>query len=352
MKVALKREDLEQFYNLLEIKQINIELASKCLDFLKSYTINKYDNKLDLVNDFYNYLGISEKRNLNFIKDYRIDLKKLDVSIISDNEYFKNILIKKIHFQKFNLDFKTYFAFQPFIYDDISVDNTDFKEIIKIGYFEKKISYPILNENNITWMSLIPHEILTMRSPISKCKGNVLVLGLGMGYFAFMVSLKKDVNSITIIENNKDLINFFMNHLLPQFKNKNKINIIYGDALLYLNNKNLNYHYVFLDTYHNAFDGIKHYLKIKQFENLYPNTIFLYWIEETLISLLRRITLDCFAHLIIKNFRNDKYKEKTFNDIYDSILQIIIEKNIVNYKQIHNFLSDENIKNIARHLLY
>ena len=101
-------------------------------------------------------------------------------------------------------------------------------------------------------MSLIPHEILTMEKHINAVKGNVLVLGLGMGYFAYMISNKEDVSSITIIENNLNLINFFNHHLLPQFENKQKIKIEFADALTYLGKTNENFEYIFYQEAENV----------------------------------------------------------------------------------------------------
>ena len=55
-------------------------------------------------------------------------------------------------------------------------------------------------------MSLNPNEIETMKPFINKGHGNVLVLGLGMGYVPFMMALKDDVRHITIIEKDKNII--------------------------------------------------------------------------------------------------------------------------------------------------
>ena len=73
-------------------------------------------------------------------------------------------------------------------------------------------------------MSISPNEVFTMDQPIKKAKGKVLTLGCGMGYFAYMVSLKEDVESITIVELEQSVINLFEIYLLPQFENKDKIN--------------------------------------------------------------------------------------------------------------------------------
>ena len=80
-----------------------------------------------------------------------------------------------------------YAPYQLFAYDDIKVNG--YKEYSQVGYFDNKFSYLALTEGNNIWMSLNPNEIETMKPYINKARGNVLVLGLGMGYVPFMLSL-------------------------------------------------------------------------------------------------------------------------------------------------------------------
>ena len=42
-------------------------------------------------------------------------------------------------------------------------------------------------------MSLNPYEIRTMENAIITARGKVLTLGLGLGYYAYMVHLKEEV---------------------------------------------------------------------------------------------------------------------------------------------------------------
>ena len=74
-------------------------------------------------------------------------------------------------------------------------------------------------------MSVTPNEVYTVQPAIDNAKGKVLTLGCGMGYFAYMASLKEEVESITIIELEQDVIDLFENSILPQFENKDKIYI-------------------------------------------------------------------------------------------------------------------------------
>ena len=75
-------------------------------------------------------------------------------------------------------------------------------------------------------MTITPNEIETMKEPVDEAFGHVLTFGLGLGYYAYMVSEKENVESITIVETNEDVIDLFNKYILPQFKNAHKIKII------------------------------------------------------------------------------------------------------------------------------
>ena len=97
-----------------------------------------------------------------------------------------------------DLGYQSYDAYECFIYDDIDVlDNM--REIPKIGYFTEEFSFPTVFEDGVEWMAIKPNEIETMKPHIEKMSGDVCVFGLGIGYFAYMVSEKKDVKSVTVV---------------------------------------------------------------------------------------------------------------------------------------------------------
>ena len=50
-----------------------------------------------------------------------------------------------------------------------------------------------------------------------------------------------------------------------------------------------NFDFVFADLWHDASDGLEMYRKLKKYEVLSPRTRFDYWIEPSLLSLLRHI---------------------------------------------------------------
>ena len=54
-----------------------------------------------------------------------------------------------------------------------------------------------------------------MKLPVERAKGKVLTFGLGLGYFAYMCSLKEEVESVTVVEKDKSVIKLFNEIILP-----------------------------------------------------------------------------------------------------------------------------------------
>ena len=119
--------------------------------------------------------------------------------------------------------------------------------------------------------------------------GDVVVFGLGIGYFAYMVSEKADVSSVTIVERDSSVIRLFENYILPQFKNKDKIKIVKSDAFAYAQKQMASGKFAcaFVDLWHDVSDGVELYIKMKKLEAKSPSTKFCYWIEKSILSNIR-----------------------------------------------------------------
>ena len=74
-------------------------------------------------------------------------------------------------------------------------------------------------------MSVCPSEINSMARHIDKAHGRVLVLGLGLGYYLYMSSMKPEVNSVDVVECQPEIIKLFDENLLPQFPFREKIRL-------------------------------------------------------------------------------------------------------------------------------
>lgn len=115
-----------------------------------------------------------------------------------------------------------------------------FSYLPKYGLLHSDVCYPVLivkrNNGDEDCMSVTPLEAELMQSAIEQAYGNVLMLGCGFGYFAYMAGLKANVTSVTIVEQSADVIAFFETYILPQFSCKEKIKIVSADAFDYLKN--------------------------------------------------------------------------------------------------------------------
>ena len=334
---------------IIRINQINTWIAG-LFNEVNSYTDFFSKDKID----YFVKKGHSEAEAMaaiicnefNFERDEELDTILTEfvserIKCLEPKEYLNNEYASKIkatgRYKQYALRMIDYVPYQTFAYDEISVTN-NYKEYSAIGYFKKPFSYLALCEGNNIWMSLNPNEIETMKPFIAKGQGNVLVLGLGMGYVPFMMSLKDDVKHITIVEKDQNIINLFNNLLFPHFVNKNKITIIKDDAIKYVS-KNNKYDYIFADLWHTPEDGLDLYIQLKRISKDIDC-----WLETSLIAMLRR----CMITLIeeqLDNLKEDNYKkaktitDRVINHYYERTKNLVIN----NEDDLLNILSDDSL---------
>lgn len=217
-------------------------------------------------------------------------VRRLDPAPYLADEYVKTVRFPQKALGKWEMCEHFYAPYEPFVWNH-PVLNEDLREIPQIGYFDEEFRFPAVLENGIEWMTVTPNEVETMRAPIAHARGKVLTLGLGLGYFAFHASQKSEVSSVTVVEKDPAVIKLFCEYILPQFPNKNKIRVIEADAFAYMEHQmpREGYDYIFSDIWHDPSDGLSLYLRLRKYEPLSPTTRFDYWIEPSLLSLLRRM---------------------------------------------------------------
>ena len=166
--------------------------------------------------------------------------------------------------------------------------------ITKISYcYTRKTLYlPVLYEGKIKkdpWMTVEPHEILTHDTRAKYVKGNVLLLGCGLGYTAFRLAQEDQVKSIDIVELSPDVKKLYDDNVRGITPNNNKINdIILADAVEYLYTTNLEkYNHIDVDIWRATLDMTYPYLKCLALEDRYPNVKFTYWIENSFYNNLQ-----------------------------------------------------------------
>ena len=226
----------------------------------------------------------SNRHDLDLAMRYlKEGIRKLNKEDYINNPYYKNIKVKENKVGNWEFKYERYKPYEAFIYNDLIVKD-NFVEIPRVGYFEEEFEYLAVLENNNEWMLITPNEINTMKPVIDEVKGNVVTFGLGLGYFAYMTSIKDDVNSVTIVERDDNVIKLFEEHILPSFSNKNKIKIVKSDAFEFAKDME-GYDYAFVDLWHDVSDGVDLYLKMRSMEK--ENIKYRYWIEESLLSWIR-----------------------------------------------------------------
>ena len=113
---------------------------------------------------------------------YSRGIKKLSPQTYQSDPYYKSIKIPQAQIGTWTLKNQTYAPYEAFIFDDLKING--YKEIPQIGFFDTEFTFPTVFENGVEWMAIKPNEIETMKKPIADAFGNVLVCGLGLGYYA------------------------------------------------------------------------------------------------------------------------------------------------------------------------
>ena len=218
-------------------------------------------------------------------------VKKLDPETYTCDPYYKNIRIPEVNKGRWELRYESFAPYEGLIFDDLIIDG--YREIPRIGFFEEEFAFPAVLENGREWMMITPNEINTMKEPIAKAHGKVLTFGLGMGYYAYMASLKEEVESVCVVERDPEVIALFEEFILPQFEHGEKIKIVCSDAFDYARRvmPHESFDIAFVDIWHDALDGLDLYIRMKKLEKESPSTEFVYWVERTLLSTLRAMVI-------------------------------------------------------------
>lgn len=202
----------------------------------------------------------------------------------AQNDYMKYIKPGKARERGIRLgtaDVLPYEFFQ--VYHEREEQNPFF--FAEAGFFDETVSFPVVWEKNRVWMSIVLSEIQSMKEPVQKASGKVITYGLGLGYYLFMCSQKKDVSSVTAVEINPAMIDLFKKDILPYFPHKEKVHIIHADAMEFVKRqKDGDYDYAFSDFWAGFYDGLLLYTKFYPLTVRFHRTEHSYWIEKCFID--------------------------------------------------------------------
>ena len=217
------------------------------------------------------------------------------------NPYIANIDLKRCQYDNIGIKDVTSNKYEVFYLKPYLAGPYAFDVASSIYTSDYTYTLPTLVEGDKVWMSVAPSEIETIQPHIDECSGNVLTLGCGIGYFAYMASLKPDVSSVTIVERNPLVIKIFTESILPQFQYKDKIHIIEADAVDYLLSiEDGTYDYCFADVWDGSYD-IESYIPVKLAGNRFRKMKMGYWIELSMINHLSVAVFGILTSVICGN---------------------------------------------------
>lgn len=222
---------------------------------------------------------------------FRHAIHLLNADECRQDPYYQAIRLPETARGKWKMGYKTIEAYELFTSDDTK-QFEDGREIPQTGFFTEDFRAPVVEENGREWMTVTPSEINTMTADIKAAYGKVAVFGLGLGYYAFMVSEKPDVSEVVVIERDAGVISLFREFILPQFPCRDKITVVEADAYVYAQSMGeQHFDCAYVDIWHDVLDGVGMYLKMKRLEKYSPGTLFLYWIEPSMLAWLRGMAL-------------------------------------------------------------
>ncbi len=278
-------------------------------------------------------------------QEYEYDINAplfIDSSVYNDNPYIKNIKLDKICDKHFSYELVTIEKGYLFNSDAI-VDDKDreLKDYMKLRALKEDIKAIFLYQDNKEWMMSVPSEFITNDPFAYKAKGKVITFGLGIGYFVYMALLNKDVESITVIEREREVINIF-NKIKDQFPNINKVNIINGDAFDYFNEQYLNsFDYIYVDIYKSSDDG--RFLIEKLLEQYLPPIDKCdFWIENSCLSIIKTLIYLYYDENVYHR-HNKVYKE--YLPLFNKVRKYfdLIDINVDNVDTLKDYMYNKQV---------
>lgn len=263
-------------------------------------------------------LDFDDREDRRIIMDYLTpSVRLLDKEKYEENPYYKNIRLKNVIDNDWEIRWEEYKPYQAVICDDMKILD-DKREIPYLGFFPDGFSFPAILEDGNEWMTLTPVDLDTCEEAIEAAHGRVVTFGLGLGYYAYMAARKDNVESVTVVELSPNVIRLFKKHILPRMECRDKIRIVNADAFQYAEETmpSEDFDVAFVDTWRDASDGAPMYRRMKALEHLSPKTRFLYWVEGFLRS---RIRAEKYAELI------DAYESGNLDLPYDEAVRGIEE---------------------------
>ncbi len=267
-------------YSKAEIEKARKKYTDEQLEALKEQGLYYGDfETFYVIKKFCDKLNIWDYADSDYLRKLFYQARRHKKQFFYDDPYLKNIKVPTVSNGNVLLLNACYEKGEFFQYDmpKLSEDIV----VPKLGFFDTNVFFPSVYEGDMPWVSVCPSEINSMQPDVDKAHGRCLVLGLGLGYYTYVISSLEKVKSITVVEISEKIIDLFEEYILPQFEHKEKIKIVHADAIEYMKTVQRDeYDFCYADIWEGQADGAELYSKIKPHEARLPYTQFEYWIED------------------------------------------------------------------------
>ncbi len=361
MKFSLDQNASAYLDRLVRQYELNLESSdfynsflTNCYDWIDRETVMRISKEchVSLQNAYFNAMLAALDMDPDdgeltaLVKHNHIDVvTKLEKSAYTNDPYIKNICPKPMKIGSVSLEYNTFYPYEGFLYDSSYTRGERFPEYVRLGFFESPFRYLQISQDDNVWMLMTSYEINTMRHDIEEARGNVITFGLGLGYYAYMAALKKDVTKVTVVEKDPAVIEIFEKAILPLTGLENKIEIIEADAYDYIERgmKAKHYDVAYVDIYRQATDGLYCYLKTKQLAKDIKDCKFVFWIEDEINILLNRFAVSYLADPEADADENDELSEliDLFKEACDNLdIELKTKEDIVFFVGNREYLDD------------
>lgn len=124
-------------------------------------------------------------------------------------------------------------------------------------------SVRLVEGENQTWMSDTPSEQEGLAVPTNLARGNILIIGLGVGLFPILLEQRnKAVKAITIVESRQEVVDLVYDCIMG-----NRTSVEVADGETYLTTTDKKFDFIFVDvwgSFTSTIKGIDHWTNLAQ----------------------------------------------------------------------------------------
>lgn len=253
------------------------------------------------------------------------------VKNFKQNPYYKHVPLHPSSSHHIELSTMTFLPHRLFNLESVVDDPQQAcNDSMVLRALDEPLVTRVLHRKGILWMMNVPSETHTIDPIAQKVSGRVLTFGLGIGYFVYMAALNPKVTSITVVEKDPVVIEYFNEHLRKYFPQNKDIIIVNDDALKVMNQP-IHYDHLFVDTYQNETDGLWWWLRSCEKLNLEDERLH-FWIESSITSIMRV----ALVHVMLNATQR-----------YDALTQECIDKTRAYFKtHPHHCMSVQDIQKV------